>query len=92
MAVCLSRTVVDLHFDVVIADLEDHEAIAEYDYQGRSDKELSFRKGDVLMLFNRVSCDWWNGELMGQRGLIPDKYIQPTRRRSLSFFILSYFF
>jgi len=75
----------------VIAEIEDHEAIAEYDYQGRSDKELSFQKGDVLMLFNRVSCDWWNGELMGQQGLIPDKYIQPVRKRSVDFSILFVF-
>lgn len=61
-------------------EYEDHEAIAEYDYQGRSGHELSFKRGDVLLMLNRVSAHWWYGEFMGVKGLIPDKYVQIPKK------------
>ena len=55
------------------------EAIALYDYKGRSDKELSFKKGDWLLIKGQLSADWWQGSLAnGQSNAakyIPDKYI-----------------
>ncbi|XP_076035046.1 SLIT-ROBO Rho GTPase-activating protein 1-like isoform X5 [Oratosquilla oratoria] len=51
------------------------EAVAQFDFSARSDRELSFRKGDVLVLHSQVSSDWWRGSFKGQLGLIPDKYI-----------------
>ncbi|CAG0892490.1 unnamed protein product, partial [Cyprideis torosa] len=51
------------------------EAVAQFDFTARSKRELSFRKGDVLTLFNQVSSDWWKGSHDGKEGLIPDKYI-----------------
>jgi SLIT-ROBO Rho GTPase activating protein len=41
----------------------------------RSERELSFKKGDNVILFSQVSGDWWRGSVNGQEGLIPDKYI-----------------
>ncbi|KAG0714980.1 Rho GTPase-activating protein 4 [Chionoecetes opilio] len=41
----------------------------------RSERELSFNKGDVLVLHSQVSSDWWRGSFQGKQGLIPDKYI-----------------
>ena len=38
------------------------EAYARYDFSARSDRELSFRKGDLLLLINRLSSDWWLGQ------------------------------
>lgn len=51
------------------------EAIAQFDFLARSERELSFCKGDVLMLHSQVSGDWWKGSFQGKHGLIPDKYI-----------------
>ena len=51
------------------------EALAQYDFKGRTDRELSFKKGDVLVVFQRKSDDWWEGALNGKEGFIPDKYI-----------------
>ncbi|MBN3316504.1 SRGP3 protein, partial [Atractosteus spatula] len=51
------------------------EAQALYDYVGRSSQELSFKQGDMLILHNKASGDWWRGELGGIKGLIPHKYI-----------------
>jgi len=52
-----------------------YEAIAKYDYSGRSDRELSFSKGDILYLYRQVSEDWWEGSFKGREGLIPNTYI-----------------
>lgn len=51
------------------------EAVACFAYTGRTAQELSFQRGDVLRLFQRASDDWWRGEHLGTRGLIPHKYI-----------------
>ncbi|KAG7178258.1 SLIT-ROBO Rho GTPase-activating protein 1-like, partial [Homarus americanus] len=49
------------------------EAIAQFDFNARSERELSFNKGDVLVLHSQVSSDWWRGSFQGKQGLIPDK-------------------
>merc|ERR1719220_2661443 len=51
------------------------EAAAQYDFQARSSREVSFRKGDTILLYAQVSSDWWRGNVGGKEGLIPDKYI-----------------
>ena len=56
------------------------EAVALYDFTGRTPRELTFKKGDTLMVFNRVAKEWWDGACQGQEGLIPDKYISLRNR------------
>ncbi|XP_059352259.1 SLIT-ROBO Rho GTPase-activating protein 1-like isoform X3 [Daphnia carinata] len=51
------------------------EAIAQFDFTARSQRELSFKKGDLLTLYTQVSSDWWKGTKDGRDGLVPDKYI-----------------
>ncbi|XP_059535834.1 rho GTPase-activating protein 4 isoform X1 [Myotis daubentonii] len=51
------------------------EAVACFSYTGRTAKELTFQRGDVLRLHERASDDWWRGEYAGTCGLIPHKYI-----------------
>ncbi|XP_041937400.1 SLIT-ROBO Rho GTPase-activating protein 1b isoform X2 [Alosa sapidissima] len=51
------------------------EAVAKFDYTGRSARELSFKKGACLQLFQRASDDWWEGRHNGSTGLIPHQYI-----------------
>ncbi|KAG7283262.1 LOW QUALITY PROTEIN: hypothetical protein CRUP_005004 [Coryphaenoides rupestris] len=55
--------------------LEQIEAIAKFDYVGRSPRELSFKKGASLLLYQRASEDWWEGRHNGVDGLIPHQYI-----------------
>jgi len=57
------------------------EAVARFDYVGRSGRELSFKKGASLQLFQRASHDWWEGRLNGNRGLVPHQYIVVKDRR-----------
>ncbi|XP_008406958.1 SLIT-ROBO Rho GTPase-activating protein 3-like isoform X3 [Poecilia reticulata] len=56
-------------------EFEPIEAIAKFDYVGRSSRELSFKKGASLLLYMRASADWWEGRHNGVDGLIPHQYI-----------------
>lgn len=56
-------------------DSENMEATAQFDFIARSNRELSLKKGDTVTLYCQVSNDWWRGNVNGQEGLIPDKYI-----------------
>ncbi|XP_066559372.1 SLIT-ROBO Rho GTPase-activating protein 2 isoform X3 [Amia ocellicauda] len=51
------------------------EAIARFDYSGRTPRELSFKKGASLLLYQRASDDWWEGRHNGVDGLVPHQYI-----------------
>uniref|UniRef100_A0A671S9N2 SLIT-ROBO Rho GTPase activating protein 2a n=1 Tax=Sinocyclocheilus anshuiensis TaxID=1608454 RepID=A0A671S9N2_9TELE len=51
------------------------EAIARFDYSGRTNRELSFKKGAPLLLYHRASEDWWEGRHNGTDGLVPHQYI-----------------
>ncbi|XP_069499570.1 SLIT-ROBO Rho GTPase-activating protein 3 isoform X2 [Ambystoma mexicanum] len=56
-------------------EVEQIEAIAKFDYLGRTPRELSFKKGASLLLYHRASDDWWEGRHNGVDGLIPHQYI-----------------
>ncbi|XP_062318532.1 SLIT-ROBO Rho GTPase-activating protein 1 isoform X1 [Osmerus eperlanus] len=56
-------------------EAEPIEAIAKFDYVGRSARELSFKKGASLLLYQRASEDWWEGRHNGLDGLVPHQYI-----------------
>ncbi|KAM5238663.1 SLIT-ROBO Rho GTPase-activating protein 2 isoform 2-T2 [Ctenodactylus gundi] len=56
-------------------ECEPIEAIARFDYVGRTARELSFKKGASLLLYQRASDDWWEGRHNGIDGLIPHQYI-----------------
>ncbi|XP_050547172.1 SLIT-ROBO Rho GTPase-activating protein 1-like isoform X2 [Daktulosphaira vitifoliae] len=56
-------------------ECESLEATAQYDFAARSERELSFKKGETIALHTQVSGDWWRGCINGREGLIPDKYI-----------------
>ena len=37
--------------------------------------QVSFMKGDSIILYSQASSDWWRGCVGGREGLIPDKYV-----------------
>lgn len=77
-----------MYFILFLAETEVMEAVAQFDFNARSQRELSFKKGDTLMLHNQVSNDWWKGSFLGKEGLIPDKYILLKIRYADLFLIL----
>ncbi|XP_061782006.1 protein-tyrosine kinase 6b [Nerophis lumbriciformis] len=54
---------------------------AVWDFQGRNDKELTFRKGDLFKVHN-LSDDWWTVDKMDpaggvlDTGLVPSNYLE----------------
>lgn len=57
-------------------EVEPRDAKALYNYKARSDKELSFKKGDIIQVFKRSNNDWWDGSLEGIDGFVPCAYVQ----------------
>eukprot|EP00005_Dracoamoeba_jomungandri_P003901 CAMPEP_0174259198 /NCGR_PEP_ID=MMETSP0439-20130205/8061_1 /TAXON_ID=0 /ORGANISM="Stereomyxa ramosa, Strain Chinc5" /LENGTH=148 /DNA_ID=CAMNT_0015342993 /DNA_START=31 /DNA_END=477 /DNA_ORIENTATION=- len=53
-------------------------AKALYDYDGLTDDELSFRKGDELSILSKHATGWWEASLGVLRGWIPANYVQET--------------
>ncbi|CAG5982549.1 unnamed protein product [Menidia menidia] len=60
---------------LAVSESEPIEAIARFDYTGRTNRELSFKKGASLLLYQRASDDWWEGRHNGVDGLVPHQYI-----------------
>lgn len=53
------------------------QAHALYDYNGRNDKELSFKRGDIIQVIEKTpDHNWWDGFHDGKRGFIPVAYIE----------------
>ncbi|SCV00232.1 LAMI_0G03730g1_1 [Lachancea mirantina] len=48
---------------------------ALYDLVAREPDELSFKRGDVIMVVEQVYCDWWRGSLRGKIGIFPLNYV-----------------
>eukprot|EP00051_Salpingoeca_urceolata_P001657 m.42814 g.42814 ORF g.42814 m.42814 type:complete len:273 (-) comp11584_c0_seq1:16-834(-) len=48
---------------------------ALHDYDARSEKELSFKAGDLLTVTDINGDDWWEGALHGRRGFIAAAYV-----------------
>ena len=62
---------------LVPADVLKIECMALYDYAARSDKELSFKKGDQLQVIEKTpDSNWWDGFHQGRRGFIPVSYVE----------------
>ena len=54
-------------------------ARALYDYEARSDKELTFSRGNFLQVITKTpDNNWWDGFHGGKRGFIPVAYVEVT--------------
>ena len=50
---------------------------ALYDYDTNEPLELSFRKGDIIKVYE-TKFDWFEGELNDKRGFVPSNYLTPV--------------
>ena len=57
---------------------EGEEVVALHEFRGESNRELSFNKGDLLIVINKFHPDWWEASLNGQVGVIPANFVSPT--------------
>jgi len=52
-------------------------AEALYDFKGNAEqRQLSFKKGDLLNITNQYDNGWWAGELNGTLGYFPASYVK----------------
>ena len=52
--------------------------VGKYDYESRTDDDLSFTKGDLLYIISTNNeGDWWFAQSMttGKNGYIPSNYV-----------------
>nr|1E7O_A Chain A, SPECTRIN ALPHA CHAIN [Gallus gallus] len=47
-----------------------------YDYQEKSPRELTVKKGDILTLLNSTNKDWWKIEVNDRQGFVPAAYLK----------------
>ncbi|KAM8764590.1 vinexin isoform 3-T3 [Rhynchonycteris naso] len=61
--------------------LEYGEAVAQYNFKGDLEVELSFRKGERICLIRKVNENWYEGRIsgMGRQGIFPASYVQVCR-------------
>ncbi|KAG8554363.1 hypothetical protein GDO81_003773 [Engystomops pustulosus] len=77
LALTIEESDQEMQQDMAISEdeLDTVEAFAKFDYSARTPQELSFKKGETIVLHSKASGDWWRGESAGVRGLVPHKYI-----------------
>ncbi|OXB74243.1 UNVERIFIED_CONTAM: hypothetical protein H355_011695 [Colinus virginianus] len=54
--------------------------IALYDYEARTEDDLSFQKGEKFHIINNTEGDWWEARSLssGDAGYIPSNYVAPV--------------
>uniref|UniRef100_A0A8C5VTD7 Spectrin alpha chain, non-erythrocytic 1 n=1 Tax=Microcebus murinus TaxID=30608 RepID=A0A8C5VTD7_MICMU len=50
--------------------------LALYDYQEKSPREVTMKKGDILTLLNSTNKDWWKVEVNDRQGFVPAAYVK----------------
>ncbi|ELK19254.1 Vinexin [Pteropus alecto] len=65
--------------------LEYGEAVAQYNFKGDLEVELSFRKGERICLIRKVNENWYEGRISGtgRQGIFPATYVQVCREPRL---------
>lgn len=56
---------------------------AMYDLNSKEPDELSFRKGDIIVVLEQVYRDWWRGSLHGKIGIFPINYVTPLEQNDI---------
>ena len=51
--------------------------VGKYDYDSRTDDDLSFKKGDLMYIISTDEGDWWFARAKdgGREGYIPSNYV-----------------
>lgn len=53
-------------------------AQAQFDFSTQDPSQLSFRRGDIIEVLERLDPCWWRGRLCGRVGFFPRSYVQPV--------------
>jgi spectrin alpha len=55
-----------------------------YDYSEKTPREISMKKGDILILLNASNKDWWKVELNDRQGFVPASYLKRIEKEPMS--------
>ena len=57
--------------------------VGKYDYDSRTDDDLSFKKGDLMYIISTDEGDWWFARAKegGKEGYIPSNYVAEYKTR-----------
>ncbi|KAI5934749.1 GRB2-related adapter protein isoform X1 [Manis javanica] len=53
-------------------------AQAQFDFSAQDPSQLSFHRGDIIEVLERLDPHWWRGRFCGRVGLFPQSYVQPV--------------
>ncbi|CAF0897395.1 unnamed protein product [Adineta steineri] len=53
-----------------------YKALALHSFYAQTSRELSFKKGDILLVIRRINDDWLEGEFQGLIGIFPLNYVE----------------
>jgi len=55
--------------------------VALYDYEARTNEDLSFKKGEFLEILNNTQGDWWfaKSKITKEDGYIPSNYVAKVK-------------
>ncbi|KAI3353315.1 hypothetical protein L3Q82_019856 [Scortum barcoo] len=59
--------------------------VALYDFAGSSDGDLSFQKGDCILITQHIDAEWSCGRLNGREGVLPRSYVESSTAGQQSF-------
>ncbi|XP_022081121.1 uncharacterized protein LOC110973912 isoform X4 [Acanthaster planci] len=54
-------------------------ARAKYRFNGETQMELSFNKGEYIVLIKKVDANWWEGYIGDRKGIFPAAYVEVLR-------------
>ncbi|XP_064449587.1 spectrin alpha chain, erythrocytic 1 isoform X1 [Mirounga angustirostris] len=57
--------------------------VALYDFQARSNREVTMKKDDVLTLLSSINKDWWKVESGDHQGFVPAVYVRKLAQDEL---------
>ncbi|KAM4809440.1 SH3 domain-containing protein 19 [Rhinophrynus dorsalis] len=49
---------------------------ALYDFAAEADEDLPFKKGDKILITERLDSEWYKGRLNGKEGILPAAFVQ----------------
>ncbi|RVE60725.1 hypothetical protein OJAV_G00184100 [Oryzias javanicus] len=57
--------------------------LAAFDFPGQTPEDLSFQKGALIRVTERVDAEWLRGRLEGREGLFPGSFAQPYQAQPI---------